>query len=426
MKLDRRQILIGGAALLAAPALIGKAAAQGQTVRMLSRSHFVPEYEAWLKETAAKFEAETGIQVISDHIAQAELAVRYVSEVSSRQGHDVVELIDPFTLLPVYADQLADVGDVAEDLGSRNGGWLPVAENYTKVGDSWKGILNYYIDHSACYRKDLFDQIGAAVPQTWQEVLEAGIKLKEIGHPVGMSFARGADSTANFNTLLWAFDAGWVSPDGADVTIVSPETKAALEFAKELYERAMTPEVLAWDDSGNNRFMISGRGSWTLNAPSVYKTAMAQAPDIGQHIFHTLPPAGPNGTRVNYSMVYGYGIWEFSPNIEASKRWLTYLVDNWMSSYPAVVGYNYPGLRGHAEQIGPVLSQDSHIADLVGIPEIAQPNGYPGPITKLAAEVAAGYVLPDMFLRMIRSGDADEAMAWAESQILEIQSRQAS
>src|SRR5690606_28717298 len=159
----------------------------------------------------------------------------------------------------------------------------------------------------------------------------------------------------------------------------------------------------------------------TLNAPSVYKSAMGQNPDIGKNIYHTLPPAGPRGARLNYSQVYAFGIWKFSHNADAAKKWLSYLVSYWMEGYQFVVGYNYPGLRAQAEQIAPVLEADPHIAPLVGIPEIARPVGYPGPISKVAGEVATAFIIPDTFLKVIRGEAPDAAMQWAEAQILAIQ-----
>jgi multiple sugar transport system substrate-binding protein len=424
MSLTRRELLKNGAAAgvaLAAPAVINRASAQSKTtVRMLSRSHFIPEYDAWVKSLAAKFEAESGIQVITDHIAQTELAVRYTSEVSSRSGHDVVELTVPFAPLPIYQDHLADVSDVAEDLASRHGGWLPVAEAYCRRGKTWKGILNYYNDHSGCYRKDLFDKVGEPVPSTWEGLLQAGRKLKNAGNPIGLQFSRAADPTAGFNQMLWSFDASWVGADGKTITVRSPQVKETLKFAKQLYDETMTPEVLSWDDAANNRFMISGRGSFTLNAPSVYWFGMKQNPSIAQNIYHTLPPAGPRGTRVGYAFVYGYGIWDFSPNIPAAKKWLTFLMDNWMSGFANVVGYNYPPLNQYADQITPELEKIANLADLKRFPPIARPEGYPGPFTPAVAEVSNAYIIPDMFVRVARGESADEATAWAERQIAEI------
>ena len=38
----------------------------------------------------------------------------------------------------------------------------------------------------------------------------------------------------------------------------------------------MEAEVLSWDDASNNRFILSGKGSWTPNAISIYPNMFAK------------------------------------------------------------------------------------------------------------------------------------------------------
>ena len=425
MAINRREVLgaSAGAALVFAPSVLQKAKAQTTTVRMLSRSHFLPPYENWLKVTAANFERETGIRVVSDHIAHAELGIRYTSEVSSRSGYDVIELTDAASALPIYEENLVNVSDVADALATRHGGWLPVAEGYCKRPDGWKGILNYYQDHGSCYRRDLIERVGETVPRTWAQVLQVGRKLKQVGHPIGLPFSRCADATAGFNAMLWAFDAPWIAEDGKTITVRSAATREALEFARQLYDETMTPEVLSWDDAGNNRFMISGRGSWTMNAPSIYWTALRQNEAVGRNIIHDLPPAGPKGTQINYPFLYAYGIWNFSQNIEPAKRWITYLMDNWMTCYEHVIGYNYPALRSFASSIVPILNQHPNLVNLKQIPAISRPAGFPGPLTVSVGEVTNAWIIPDMFVRAVNRENPNSIIDWAERQLTAIYAR---
>jgi multiple sugar transport system substrate-binding protein len=220
--------------------------------------------------------------------------------------------------------------------------------------------------------------------------------------------------------VLWAFGSSWVAKDGKTVTLRSPQTTQALEFAKQLYDETMTPEVLAWDDAGNNRFMISGRGSWTLNAASVYYAGMKSNPEIGKNIFHSLPPTGPTGLGYNYSLLNAFGIWQFSPNVAPAKQWLTYFMDHWMDGYKVVAGYNYPALAAYAKIPMPIINDVPNLKDLQGIPQIARGNGFPGPMTVAAGEVNAEYIIPDMFAKVMSGGKIPDAIAWAEEQVLKI------
>jgi multiple sugar transport system substrate-binding protein len=55
----------------------------------------------------------------------------------------------------------------------------------------------------------------------------------------------------------------------------------------------MTPEVLAWDDASNNRFLASGRGSWIHNPISAYRSIEGQNKDLASKIWVQLSPRGP-------------------------------------------------------------------------------------------------------------------------------------
>src|SRR4249920_391984 len=66
---------------------------------------------------------------------------------------------------------------------------------------------------------------------------------------------------------------GVVMVDTKDnIKINSDETRAALEYLKKLMA-VNPPEVYAWDDAGNNRWLISGKGSGIMNPPSAWAVA---------------------------------------------------------------------------------------------------------------------------------------------------------
>ena len=111
------------------------------------------------------------------------------------------------------------------------------------------------------------------------------------------------------------------SKDGKTITYNSKEVREALKFNKALYKDCMTPEVLAWDDASNNRFLASGRGSWIHNPISAYRTIEGQNKELADKIFIQLSPRGPAG-RLSYANCLAYGITKFSPNQDAAKAFL--------------------------------------------------------------------------------------------------------
>ena len=72
--------------------------------------------------------------------------------------------------------------------------------------------------------------------------------------------------------ILYSFGGGEQDAEG-NLVINSKQTLEAVKFVKALYQDAMSPEVLSWDASSNNRAMLAGKVSLVLNAISVTREA---------------------------------------------------------------------------------------------------------------------------------------------------------
>jgi hypothetical protein len=64
------------------------------------------------------------------------------------------------------------------------------------------------------------------------------------GNQLGLSInQKSSDALASWSSVFWSFGASTVAADSKTVTINSPESRQALEYAVGLYNMAMTPEV---------------------------------------------------------------------------------------------------------------------------------------------------------------------------------------
>jgi hypothetical protein len=79
----------------------------------------------------------------------------------------------------------------------------------------------------------------------------------------------------------------------------------------------------------------------------------------------------------------------------------------------ASLGYNMPFLKEFYKKPMPGLGNDAKLAVLQDNLNINAFFGYPGPITPAAQEVLTTFVVPDMFTRVARGADVDEAVKWA-------------
>src|SRR5260370_1316005 len=65
---------------------------------------------------------------------------------------------------------------------------------------------------------------------------------------------------------------GYLGERDDKVSLNSPETAKALEYAKALYEN-MIPGTVSWNDSSNNKAFLAGEIHWTNNGISIYVAA---------------------------------------------------------------------------------------------------------------------------------------------------------
>src|SRR5437870_12143167 len=140
-RVSRRRFLgaaAGGAAGLGGVLAAGRAPAIAQTreLTFLTIASFVPEADKELKRQFDEWGAKNKVKVRLDIIAHLQLVTKKASEVQARSGHDITALGPGLGDAELYFDHLADLNDVAVEIGSKNGGWLN--ENDDAVRGKWK------------------------------------------------------------------------------------------------------------------------------------------------------------------------------------------------------------------------------------------------------------------------------------------------
>ena len=106
------------------------------------------------------------------------------------------------------------------------------------------------------------------------------------------------------------------------------------------------PEVYAWDDAGNNRWLISGKGSSIMNPPSAWAVAKRDNPTVAANCWTHPMPKGPKGRFVGQLPQF-YGLWQFSKNKSAAKDLLVYISQKELVAQlvQASSGYDLPSFK---------------------------------------------------------------------------------
>ena len=403
-------------------ASLGPAAAQNQELTVLVWSHFIPDVDQVLKKHAADFGKLKGVTVRIDTIAHKQFVSKKAAEAQARSGHDIIMNYGADPL--VYEDLLADVSDLVGEMSQLYGGLIPLAAETCQVKGRWKSVPWYYYPYPLVVRTDLIQQVGESPPDTWEDALRIGTKLKQIGKPIGIQLGHSRDGNAALRALMWGYGSSITAADGKTIVINSPETRQAVEFVKKLYADAMDPEVISWDDAANNRAVLAGVCSMAFNSPSIYKAAMSKGimvPEtekpLADVIDHILPPKGPKG-RFAFADCLTLGIWNFSKNQDLAKAFLKYHFEKsqFDEFLNVAVGYNVPFLSDYRQH--PVFTSDPKIRFIGEIGQYEHTIGYPGPVTANSQVVWDLYIIGNMFgYAATGQKSVDEAVVWAEKEI---------
>lgn len=403
---------------------------------MKLRAAFMPQGNEVLKAIIQDWGAKNNIPVEVDIVSMNDLQTIAATAAETGAGPDIIEINQGSAHL--FADKLADVSDVCEDLASRYGGYYTAAEEACKVEGNWLSVPRFFAPHAINYRKDLFEAVGFTTPPaTWEELYEAGKALKEAGlAPIAFPLGHAVGDGNDFNySVLWSHGASDVAADGKTVTIDSAETRAALEYMLRLFS-VMPADTLSYDDAVNNRAMLAGSISATNNAATIYGTARNQGTkyktkdaagaevekNLHEVIGHFVYPEGPAG-RVTYAEFMSSAVFSYSKNVDAAKALLTYLNEEaqlapWVAPNLSFV---FPTMRSFKDNILMPWNTNANLAPFKDYAETSHLPGFPSTNFKSGTEAYAKWLVVDMFASVCAgTATIEEAIATAKSQLEQI------
>jgi ABC-type glycerol-3-phosphate transport system substrate-binding protein len=435
-KLTRRQFVAAtaatSAAMITAPYVRGAYAAG--KLSMGFWDHWVPNANdastALVNEWAAKEKVEVSIDYITSQGNQNLLKI--AAEAQAKSGHDIFsmptwwphansDLLEPVNdiMTPIIAENGAVNGTV-QYLGQLDGKWLGVP---ACVGSQIKG---------PCSRIDLMKKLAnidvqemypvGGPPKADNWTLDTFLKAAEACHKGGSPFGIGlgvtSDSVDTAGAIFQSFGAELVNAKG-DLTVKTDAVHEALEYYRKLIA-FLPPDVAAWDDANNNKWLVSGKGAMIMNPPSAWAVAKRDAPQVAEQCWTHGFPAGPKGRFAPF-LPYFWSIWSFSKNKEAAKSLLVHL------SKPASIeklveasgGYDLPAFE--------------KLTTLKVWAEAQPPKGtlyhYPNPYNhqklsiaaspappKIAQQIYTQATLTKMCLRYSQGEAMKTTLAWAESE----------
>ncbi|HTO43070.1 MAG TPA: extracellular solute-binding protein [Burkholderiales bacterium] len=435
-RLDRRRFLAASAAAVAAPYVRTSHAAGRLTVGFWD--HWVPGANNVLTKLCNDWAAKEKVDLKIDYITSQgnKILLTGTAEAQAKAGHDIMTL--PTWYASAQAKNLEPMDDLMKPLIAENGNVVAVTEYLGKQDGHWVAIPATPGSQvkSPCGRIDVFKQhVGLDLTKmyppgapadkaltdrwTWDTFLAAAEKCFKAGYPFGLGLGETTDSVDWVGALFASYGAELVDAKG-NITVKSDATRQALEYAKRLVQ-FLPPDVFAWDDASNNKWLIAGKGALIMNPPSAWAVAKRDNPKVAEQLWTFPAPKGPKG-RFTPGLPFFWGIWKFASNKSAGKSLLTYL------SQRAVVeqlvtasgGYDIPSFSGLRDfktwaEEGPPKGTLYHYPPRGD--EIVSIAMSPAP-TAIAMQMYAQATNTKMIAKITQGGESiDKAIAWAASEL---------
>jgi multiple sugar transport system substrate-binding protein len=371
---------------------------KGAKLRVLRWSRFVQgDIDAYMVNVK-KFIDKTGIEVRVDNEGWEDVRPKAAVAANTGAGPDIILSTNDDANL--YPEKLLEVTDLCDYLGKKYGGWYSACEAYLRPdGKHWLGVPLGSAGSMMVYRESMLKAAGVdTFPKNTDDFLKMFKALAAKGTPGGMALGNATGDSGWTHWLIWAFGGSIVDKNNK-VTIDSPETIKALEYAKELYP-TFIPGTLSWLDPNNNKAFLDGQISVTNNGISIYVAAKnstdPKVKEMAADINHASFPVGPVGVPTEYHLFFNQMIMKYTKYPQAAKEYLRFMMeqeqfDPWLQG-----GGGYVSQPLRAYERNSIWTSDPKNTPYRDATKNLRPAGYAGRLGYASAGALADFIVSNM------------------------------
>ncbi|MFW6035794.1 MAG: extracellular solute-binding protein [Halothermotrichaceae bacterium] len=278
----------------------------------------------WMEEKAAEFEAETGIKVNFEETAWDMQDIN--NAIATGEGAEVFQVGTTQNAQYAATEQLVDLN--IEDFGGADS-FAEASLASTKYNGEYYGVPWFAETRCLYYNKDMFEQAGAEVPETWTELKAEGQKIvDELGEGTAVAIAGTAawDLQHNFSYLLWSNGGDWLNDENTKAVFNDEAGYEAMEYYVSLVDDGLASEACAeYNQPQADAAFINGEAAMGILTPNQVSHIADENPELNYGVAE--PPAGPEG-RASFAGGSNLVIRSNTSQmkIEAAKAWVQFLI----------------------------------------------------------------------------------------------------
>ena len=422
------------ATVVAAPFVHTAGAAGSLTLALWD--HWVPGANTAMTQICEAWAEKEKVDLKIDYLSTQgnKLYLTIAAESLARSGHDIMDFSG--WELSRYQSSLEPVDDVMKEVLARNGPVGPEHEYLAISKGKWLAVPGVrgtgFI--TACSRIDLMkthadidllamfpagaQPTKAAEGWTWDAFLTAAERCHKAGVAFGLPLGGTTDAVDWLGAFFRAFGAELVDAKG-NITVKSDPVRQAMEYLVRL-AAFLPPDVSAWDNSSNNKWLIAGKGALIFNPPSAWAVAKRDAPQVAEKLWTHAMPKGPKGRFVS-TLPRFHGVWNFSKNKSAAKSLMLHVSNRAAAEKLVAAGDGFdvpPYVKFNDfktwDEVSPPKGTISHYpnkGDQVAIIAFS-----PAP-PAIADQIYNQGIAPKMVVRMLKGEPMAQTLDWASREI---------
>lgn len=210
--------------------------------------------------------------------------------------------------------------------------FFPASQYLSVIGGKYIDRLPITCEaQTLLYRKDIFENLGLQVPDTFDAYLEVAKTIKNNTDLAGFSCQAADALWWPMYGVIRSYGGDYFTPDGSQIFIDTPESIAGMKMFAELV-RCGPPGLITyqWEDTAT--VLMAGKAATFLDSSVMYSSLQNPARSRVVGKIGTAPfPKGPAG-RIAHSHY-----WSICINNYSKKKHASWLFIQWLTSKPVML-----------------------------------------------------------------------------------------
>lgn len=303
--------------------------------------------------------------------------------------------------------------DLSDEVGNIQDAYMQMLYDVNKDGEEAAYGVPYATNASGIlYNKDMFEELGISVPQTWDELVAACETIKAAGKtPFELTFADNWTCLPPWNSMAPVIpDASFVADRKENKTTFAETHQEVLEKYAEILEYAQSDYMGTTYADGNKAF-AEGQAAMMINgnwAISEFKNTNADF-NVDMFAFPSVNDADRNTVTSGIDVLFAVSAEADSAQQEAAKEFVKFMTETENAEQYITEQFAFSAVEGVAQDDPTVAGVKQDIADgrVSNFPDHYYPSGFDlaSILSQFALNVTNGMDLQENITQTLQTCD---------------------